>query len=162
MILMITFDLAGGIALFYFNSHGDVLIDSCSILNNTKGMVLFDLVADYTIGITVNIRNTQYFNHQESTIVVFKEYHSSLQLFNVNTTDQLVIYLESNEIYSYKELKNGYALHVSSLYLAIQYSDNIKNNITLFRFGKEYCYSDFEINKKCDDSSKCELLLSKS
>ena len=144
----ITFDSAGGIALFYFSSHGQVLIDSCSILNNTRGLVLFDLVADYTIGITVNIRNTQYFNHQESTIVV-NEYgsQSSLQLFNVNTTDQLVIYSDNNKIYSYKELKNGYALHVSSLYLAVQYSDNIKN-ISIFRF-EELWYNDLEIDIEC-------------
>ena len=57
---------------------------------------------------------------------------SSLQLFNVITTDQLVIYSDSNEIYSYKELENRYALSVPSLYLAVQSSDNIKNNLTFF------------------------------
>ena len=147
----VTFDSAGGIALFYFNSFGQVLIDSCSILNNSRGLVLFDLdlFPYYTIGVTVNIRNTQYFNHQESTIFV-NEYdsQSSLQLFNVNTTDQLVIYSDSNEIYSFKELENGYALSVSSLYLAVQYSDNIKNNISIFQF-EELWYYDFEMDMEC-------------
>ena len=151
----LTFDLAGGIALFYFSSPGQVLIDSCSILNNTRGLVLFDLVADYTIGITVNIRNTQYFNHQESTIIVVNEYAeyygplSSLQLFNLITTDQLEIYWDSHGIYIYKELKNGSALSVSSLNLAVQSSDNIKNNLTSFQFEEENCKYDFEIDKEC-------------
>ena len=146
-----TFDLAGGIALFYFSSPGQVLIDSCSIFNNTRGLVLFDLVPYYAIGarLSVNIRNTQYFNHQESTIIVINEHGSlsSLQLFNVITTDQLVIYSDSNEIYSYKELKNGSALNVSSLHL--QSSDNIKNNSPSFRFEVENCKYDFEIDKEC-------------
>ena len=150
-----TFDLAGGIALFYFSSPGQVLIDSCSILNNTRGLVLFDLVADYTIGITVNIRNTQFFNHQESTIMVVDEYAeydgplSSLQLFNLITTDQLEIYWDSHGIYIYKELENGFALSFSSLNLAVQSSDNIKNNLTSFQFEKENCKYDFEIDKYC-------------
>ena len=63
----VTFDLAGGIALFYFSSPGQVLIDSCSIINNTMGLVLIDLAADYlAIRVTVNINNTQYSNHLES------------------------------------------------------------------------------------------------
>ena len=150
-----TFDLAGGIALFYFSSPGQVLIDSCSIFNNTGGLVLFDLVAYF--GVTVNIRNTQYFNHQESTIIVINEHGSlsSLQLFNVITTDQLVIYSDSNYIYSYEELKNRSALSVSSLYLAVQSSDDIKNNLPSFQFEKEYCsYYDFEITK---EYSNCPL-----
>ena len=62
----ITFDLAGGIALFYFSSPGQVLIDSCSIINNTMGLVLIDLAGDYlAIRVTVNINNTQYSNHLE-------------------------------------------------------------------------------------------------
>ena len=153
----VTSDLAGGIALFYFSSRGQVLIDSCLILNNTRGLVLFDFVADHTIGVTVNISNTQYFNHQESTIIVVNKYVdslSSLQLFNVNTTDQVVLYSDSNEIYSYKELKNGSALNVSSLYLAVESSDNIENTIPSFLFEKEYCYDDFKIDEKC---SKCPL-----
>ena len=43
----VNFDLAGGIALFYFSSPGQVLIDSCSIINNTMGLVLIDLAGDY-------------------------------------------------------------------------------------------------------------------
>ena len=105
----VMFDLAtgGGIALFYFSSAGHVLIDSCSILNNTRGLVLFDFATYYTVivGVTVNIRNTQYFNHQESAVIVVNSL-SSLQLFNVNTTDQLVVYSDSNEVYSYKELNS--------------------------------------------------------
>ena len=66
----VTFDLAGGIALFYFSSPGQVLIDSCSIINNTIGLVLIHLAADYfAICVTVNIKNTQYSNHPESTIL---------------------------------------------------------------------------------------------
>ena len=42
----VNFDLAGGIALFYFSSPGQVLIDSCSIINNTMGLVLIDLAGD--------------------------------------------------------------------------------------------------------------------
>ena len=150
-----TFDSAGGIALFYFSSHGQVLIDSCSILNNTRGLVLFDLYDTCnTIGITVNISNTQYFNHQESTIIVVNEYGecygslSSLQLLNVITNDQLEIYSDSYEIY-YEELKNGYALSVSSLHLAVQSSDSIKNNLPSFQFEEENCKYDFEIDKEC-------------
>ena len=90
----VTFDLAGGIALFYFSSPGQVLIDSCSIINNTMGLVLIDLGADYlAICVTVNINNTRYSNHPESTILAVNNYdsHSSLQLLNVNITGQLVI-----------------------------------------------------------------------
>ena len=148
-----TFDLAGGIALFYFISPGQVLIDSCSILNNTGGLVLFNLYdAYYTIGITVNIRNTQYFNHQESTIMVVNRNHdslSSLHLLNVITNDQLEIYSDSNEIYSYKELKNGSAFNFSSLHLAVQSSENIKNNLPSFQFEEENCTYDFKIDKEC-------------
>ena len=158
----VTFDLAGGIALFYFSSPGQVLIDSCSILDNTRGLVLFNLVADYTIEVTVNMmRNTLYFNHQESTIIMVNEiveYYSplfSLQLFNVIKTDQLVIYTDSSEIYSYKELKNGSALNVSSLYLAVKLSHDIKNSLPSFRFEEENCYYDFEINE--EECSKCPL-----
>ena len=62
----VNFDLAGGIALFYFSSPGQVLIDSCSIINNTMGLVLIDLAANYlAIRVTVNINNTQYSNHPE-------------------------------------------------------------------------------------------------
>ena len=112
----VTSDLAGGIALFYFSSPAGqvVLIDSCSIINNTRGLVLFDLFEDNRIEVAVNISNTRYFNHQESTIVVNGYYGSlsSLQLFNVIKTDQLVIYSDSNEIYSYKELKNVFPLFI--------------------------------------------------
>ena len=152
----VTFDLAGGIALFYFSSPGQVLIDSCSILNNTRGLVLFDLSTN-TIGVTVNISNTQYFNYQESTIIVVNEYGllSSRHLFNVITTDQLVIYSEkSNKLYSFKELKKGYELSVSPLYLAVTSSDNIKNNLSSFQFEEEYCNYDFKIDEEC---SKCPL-----
>ena len=151
-------DLAGGIALFYFISHGQILIDSCSILNNTRGLVLFDLTADYAIQVAVNIRNTQYFNHQKSTIIVVNEYYHSLfavlQLFNLITTDQLVIYSDSRKKYSYKKFENGSALSVSSLYLSVQSSDNIKNNLPSFQFEKKYCDYDFKIDKEC---SKCPL-----
>ena len=154
----VTFDLAGGIALFYFSSPGHVLIDSCSILNNTRGLVLFDL-APNAIGVTVNISNTQYFNHKESTIIVVDEYDSlsSLQLFNLITTDQLVIYSDSKKKYSFKELKNGSALSFSSLYLAVTSSDDVENNLPSFRFEKEkICpISDFEIDSEC--SAECPL-----
>ena len=159
----VTFDLAGGIALFYFSSPGHVLIDSCSILNNTRGLVLFDLSTN-AIGVTVNISNTQYFNHQESTIIVVNEYGeyygllSSLQLFNLITTDQLVIYSDSKKKYSYKELKKGYALSFSSLYLAVKSSDDVENNLPSFQFEKEsncYYMYDFEIDSEC--SAECHL-----
>ena len=99
----VNLDLAGGIALFYFSSHGQVLIDSCSIINNTMGLVLIDLAGDYlVIRVTVNIKNTQYSNHSESTILAVKNYdsQSSLQLLYVNKSGQLVIYSDSNERYS--------------------------------------------------------------
>ena len=152
----ITFDLAGGIALFYFSSPGQVLIDSCSILNNTRGLVLLNLVTNYTIGVTVS--NTQYFNHQESAIIMVNEGDSQsfLQLFNVNTTDQLVICSDFNEIDSFKELENGYALSVSSLDLAVQSSDGIKNNFLSIQFNFSF-HRDLYIDKRCDDSSKCPL-----
>ena len=153
----ITFDLAGGIALFYFSSPGQVLIDSCSIINNTMGLVLIDLAADYlAIRVTVNINNTQYSNHLKSTILSVEKYdsQSSLQLLNVNKTGQLVIYSDSNERYSYKELENGYVLSVSSLNLTVQSSDNIKDGLPFFQFEK---LSDNEIDKKCNHSSKYHL-----
>ena len=150
----VTFDLVGGIAVFYFSSPGQVLIDSCSIINNTMGLVLIDLAADYlAIRVTVNINNTHYSNNLESTILAVKKYdsQSSLQLLNVNKTGQLVIYSDSNERYSYKELENGYALSVSSLNLTVQSFDNIKNSLPFFQFEK---LSDLEIDEECDDSSK--------
>ena len=153
----ITFDLAGGIALFYFSSPGQVLIDSCSIINNTMGLVLIDLAADYlAIRVTVNINNTQYSNHPESTNSAVKKYdsQSSLQLLNVNKTGQLVIYSDSNERYSYKELENGYVLSVSPLNLTVQSSDNIKNSLPFFQFEK---LSDNEIDEECEDSSEYHL-----
>ena len=151
------YNLAGGIALFYFSSPGQVLIDSCSIINNTIGLVLIDLAADYSaIRVTENINNTQYSYHPESTVLAVKNYdsQSSLQLLNVNKTDQLVIYSDSNERYSYKELENGYALSVSSLYLTVQSSDNIKNSLPFFQFEK---LSDNEIDEECNCSSKYHL-----
>ena len=129
------YNLAGGIALFYFSSPGQVLIDSCSIINNTIGLVLIDLAADYlSIRVTVNINNTQYSNHPESSVLAVKNYdsQSSLQLLNVNETGQLVIYSDSNERYSYKELGNGYVLSVSFLNLTVQSSDNIRNSLPFF------------------------------
>ena len=86
-----TFDSAGGVALFYFSSPGEVLVDLCSIINNTMGLVLIDLAGDYlAIRVTVNINNTRYSNHLESTILAVKKYDSQsfLQLLN---TGQLVI-----------------------------------------------------------------------
>ena len=134
----------------YIYSHLKVRI----LFNNTRGLVLFDLVAYYTIGVTVNIRNTQYFNHQESTIVV-NEYgsQSSLQLFNVNTTDQLVIYSDSNKTYSYKELKNGYALHVSSLYLVGKH--NYIPQIDQFDFYTTNKIRTFKLNLKLWQRAYC-------
>ena len=153
------FDLAGGIALFYFSSSGQVLIDSCSIMNNTMGLVLIDLAGDYlATHVKVNINNTQYSNHLESTILAVKKYDSqfSLQLLNVNKTghDQLVIYSDSNERYSYKELENGYALSVSFLNLTVQSSNNIKNSLPFFQFEK---LCEFEIDEECNDISKYHL-----
>ena len=153
----VSFDLAGGIALFYFSSPGKVLIDSCSIINNTIGLVLIDLAADYlAIRVTVNINNTQYSNYPESTILAVKKYdsQSSLQLLNVNKTGQLVIYSDSNERYSYKKLENGYALIVSFLYLTVQSSNNIKNSLPFFQFEK---LGDNEIDEECNDISKYHL-----
>ena len=72
----------------------------------------------------------------------------------MNKTGQLVIYSDSNERYSYKELENGYALIVSSLNLAVQSSDNIKNGLPFFQFEK---LSDYEIDEECDDSSEYHL-----
>ena len=148
----VTFDLAGGIALFYFSSPGQVLIDSCSIINNTMGLVLIDLAPDYlATRVTVNINNTQYSSHPESTILAVKNYdsQSSLQLLNVNKTGQFVIYSDSNIRYSYKEHEHGYALSVSSLNLTVQSSDNIKNNLPFFQFEK---LSDNEIDEECNDT----------
>ena len=146
----VNFDLAGGIALFYFSSPGQVLIDSCSIINNTMGLVLIDLAPEYlATRVTVNINNTQYSNHLESTILAVNNYdsQSSFQLLNVNETGQLVIYSDSNERYFYKELENGYALIVSSLYLTVQSSNNIKNSLPFFQFEK---LGDNEIEEDCD------------
>ena len=155
----ITFDLAGGIALFYFNSPGQVLIDSSSILNNTRGLALFDLVADYTIGVTVNISNTQYFNDKESAILVINQTYDSLfsiHPFKNIPTDDLVIYSASNKKSFYNEFKNGYAFGVSSIHVAVQYSDDIKNILPYFQFEKKSCdyVYDFEVDKEC---SKCPL-----
>ena len=106
----VNFDLAGGIALFHFSSPGQVLIDSCSIIDNTIVLVLIDLAADnFAFFVTVNINKTQYSKKYDS-----QSFH---QLLNVNkTAGQIVIYSDSDERYSYKELKNGYAINVSSLY----------------------------------------------
>ena len=151
------YNLAGGIALFYFSSPGQVLIDSCSIINNTMGLVLIDLAGNYlATSITVNINNTQYSNHPESTILADKKYdsQSSLQLLNVNKTGQIVIYSESNERYSYEELENGYALIFFSINLTVQSSDNIKNSLPFLQFEK---LSDNEIDEECNDISKYHL-----
>ena len=143
----VNFDLAGGIALFYFSSPGQVLIDSCSIIDNTIVLVLIDLAADYlAIRVTVNINNTQYSKKYDS--------QSFLQLINVNKTGQIVIYSDSDERYSYKELENGYAINVSSLNLAVQSSDYIKNSLPFFQFEK---LCDLEIDEECDDSSEYHL-----
>ena len=145
----VNFDLVGGIALFYFSSPGQVLIDSCSIINNTMGLVLIDLAGDYlAIQVTVNIDNTQYSNHPESTILAVKKYESQSSLQPLN-----VIYSDSNERCSYEELKNGYVLSVSSFNLAVQSSDNIKY-LPLFQCEK---LCDLEIDEKCDDNSEYHL-----
>ena len=68
----------------------------------------------------------------------------------MNKTGQLVIYSDSNERYSYKELENGYALIVSSLNLIVQSSDNINNSLPFFQFEK-LC------DEECNDSSKYHL-----
>ena len=136
----ITSDLAGGIALFYFSSPGQVLIDSSSILNNTRGLVLFNLVADTLIDdspVTVDIRNSQYFNDKESTFIVIDGYGSLsfIQLFNLITTDQLEIYLNSFWIY-------------------LQPFDSIRNNLQSFQFEEEKCHHDFKID---EEYPKCPL-----
>ena len=70
-------------------------------------------------------------------------------------TDQLVIYSDFDKIYSLKELKNEYALSVSSLHLAVQSSGDIKNNLTFFRFKGALCYryKDFLIDTECSSPS---------
>ena len=84
-------NIGGGITFIYKYTASYTVIDACLIANNTRGLSIHGSF------LSINITNTSiYMNQNESNLEIFPQ-DSSLNFFNVNMANDLVLHFHSLE-----------------------------------------------------------------
>ena len=142
----------GGITLlFYEDSPGLIVLDSCSIVNNSRGFVTYGLD-----NFRVEIRNSVINNHDYSALYAISYWYrlqgSLFEFIQVNMTDNLLIFsdLQSQHPIYYIDFYNGYKIISSWLIISVNSLglNNHSNPAVSFQNSsmncmRNYCYSCF-------------------
>ena len=152
----------GGITLlFYEDSPGLIVLDSCSIVNNSRGFVTYGL--DH-FWFNVEIRNSVVNNHDYSALYAISYWYRSqgslFEFIQVNMTDNLLVFsdLQSQHPINYINFYNEYKIISSWLIISVNSLglNNHSNPSVSFQNSSmncmhDNCYINYINDKFCGD-----------